>query len=203
MNKGHLFILSAPSGAGKTTIVKPILQNLAAISFCVSHTTRQPRPGEVNGKDYFFVSVDQFVQMKEDNEFLEWAKVHNNFYGTSKQAVEAELEKGNDIILDIDVQGAAQLRNESETNATYIFIAPPSLDELGKRLEGRQTETKESLKIRLKNAGQEMQQAKHYDYIVINDQVEKACQTLQAIIIEKRIAGQRDLNGAPINLSDF
>ncbi len=162
MNQGCLFVISAPSGAGKTTIVKPVLQTLPAISFSVSHTTRQPRPGELDGNDYHFVSKEQFEKVRDNNGFLEWAEVHGNYYGTSQQTVTQMLGNGNDIILDIDVQGAAQLREKKDLPATFLFIAPPSLTELEKRLLGRQTETPESLQTRLHNAKKEMQAIRNF-----------------------------------------
>lgn len=200
MRQGCLFVLSAPSGAGKTTILKPILEELPAIIFSVSHTTRKPRPGEQDGKDYYFVDKGQFDQIKQEDGFLEWAEVHTNYYGTSKEMVIKNLEQGIDIILDIDVQGARQLRSSKELNAHYIFIAPPSLAELEKRLTNRKTESPESLRTRLDSARHEMSQASIYDYVIINDVLDEAILSLKSVIIEKRLAGRRGVNGNPFFL---
>lgn len=201
MSPGRLFVISAPSGAGKTTILKPILASIPAIDFSVSHTTRRPRPGEINGQDYYFVDVDQFVIMRQDGDFLEWAEVHGNFYGTSQRAVMAQLARGQDVILDIDVQGARQLQARQDLDATYIFIAPPSLAELERRLTGRQTETAETIALRLQNASQELQAANLYDYIIVNDHLQQAKAMLTAIILEKRAANRRGYDGKPFNAS--
>jgi len=197
MSRGHLLVISAPSGAGKTTILKPILARIPAIAFSVSHTTRRPRPGEINGKDYFFVDADQFFAMRLDGDFLEWAEVHGNYYGTSQRAVMAQLAGGQDVILDIDVQGARQLQARQDLDATFIFIAPPSLAELERRLTGRQTETAETIALRLHNARQELQAANLYDYIIVNDDLDHAKSMLMAIILEKRAAARRGYDGKP------
>ena len=199
MSLGHLFVISAPSGAGKTTILRPILARIPAIGFSVSHTTRKPRLGEIDSQDYFFVDVDQFTIMRQDGDFLEWAEVHGNFYGTSQRAVMAQLERGQDVILDIDVQGARQLRARQDFAATCIFIAPPSLAELERRLTGRQTETAETIALRLQNASQELQAANLYDYIIVNDDLDQAKAMLTAIILEKRAATRRGYDGKPFS----
>ncbi len=198
MSLGHLFVISAPSGAGKTTILKPILATLPAIGFSVSHTTRQPRPAEINGQDYFFVDEDHFKAIRQKGDFLEWAEVHGNFYGTSHSAVMAQLERGQDVILDIDVQGARQLQGRQELGATFIFISPPSLAELERRLTGRQTESTETITLRLQNASQELQAAHRYDYIIVNDNLAHAKAMLTAIILEKRAASRRGYDGKPV-----
>nr|MBF0223559.1 guanylate kinase [Desulfobulbaceae bacterium] len=201
MSKGRLFIISAPSGAGKTTILRPVLAELAAISFSVSHTTRAPRPGEQNGIDYHFVSKEEFVQLEQKGDFLEWAEVHGNYYGTSKTAVREQLSQGIDTILDIDVQGASQLRALANLPATYIFIAPPSLAVLKQRLSDRKTESAETLAIRLENAVNELKSANLYDYIIVNDLLEEAIQIMKAIIIEKRAASRRRIDGSALTLN--
>lgn len=200
MSIGHLFVISAPSGAGKTTLLKPILARIPAIDFSVSHTTRSPRPGEINGQDYFFVDKEQFINMRQDGDFLEWAEVHGNFYGTSQRSVMAQLEKGHDVILDIDVQGARQLQARQDLDATFIFIAPPSLAELEHRLTGRQTETAETIALRLRNASLELQAAPLYNYIIVNDDLDQAQAMLTAIILEKRAATRRGYDGMPITV---
>ena len=157
MTTGRLFVISAPSGTGKTTILKKVMARLAGLAFSVSHTTRSPRPSERNGVEYHFVRHAEFEAMRDSGDFLEWARVHENYYGTSRNGVRAQLEKGLDVILDIDVQGAAILRNTAGLEASHIFISPPGLAELEQRLRGRETETEESIQIRLKNARSEMQ----------------------------------------------
>lgn len=198
MSSGQLFVISAPSGAGKTTLLKPILARLPAIGFSVSHTTRDPRPGEINGRDYFFVELAQFMAMRQDGDFLEWAEVHGNFYGTSQRAVVEQLAGGQDVILDIDVQGARQLQARPGLLATFIFISPPSLVELERRLTGRQTETAATLALRLQNARHELQAAKFYNYIIVNDDLEQARSMLTAIILERRAASHRGYDGKPV-----
>jgi len=198
--KGSLFVISAPSGAGKTTILRPIFNELSALAFSVSHTTRPPRTGEQNGVDYHFVSKDEFLRLEQQGDFLEWAQVHGNYYGTSKSAVTEKLNRGVDIILDIDVQGASQLRGLDSLPATYIFIAPPSLSVLRQRLSDRHTESAETLDLRLKNAVNELKSAATYDYIIVNDVLADAIQVIKAIIIAKRAASRRGIDGAPLSL---
>jgi len=200
---GNLFIISAPSGTGKTTILKPIIAEVGGISFSVSHTTRAPRPGEVEGRDYFFTDVDRFARMRAENGFLEWAQVHDNFYGTSREAVLNELEQGKDIILDIDVQGARQICQDRELAATSIFIVPPSWQELERRLRGRKTDSDATIKLRLQNAKGEMEDADLYDYLIINDDLEEAVALLKAVIIEKRLKNRRGLDGRPMRLPEL
>lgn len=200
MSRGQLFVISAPSGAGKTTILKTVLKELPAVGFSVSHTTRTPRPGEENGRDYFFVNREEFAALREAGDFLEWAEVHGNFYGTSEQAVDSHLASGRDLILDIDVQGAEQLKARPGLSATFIFIAPPTLTELKRRLSGRQTESAETIALRLQNATRELQAAERYDYIIINDDLDQARAMLTAIVLEKRAATRRGYDGKPLDL---
>lgn len=197
---GQLFILSAPSGAGKTTILKKVMQEVGKLAFSVSHTTRFPREGEQDGVDYHFVAVEEFKAMRDKHLFLEWAEVHGNFYGTSRPAVLQQLQQGLDIILDIDVQGAAIIGRDSSVHAVSIFVAPPSLAELEKRLRGRGTDTNETIMVRLGNAAKEMRAAGQYDYLVINDDLEEAAATLKAVLIAERSRGHRLPSGEPIDL---
>ena len=199
---GQFFILSAPSGAGKTTILKKVMEQVRNLAFSISHTTRAPRKGETNGIDYHFVSVDEFQSMRDKNVFLEWAEVHGNFYGTSRPAVLAQLEGGQDIILDIDVQGAAIIAADNSVKAVSVFVAPPSLAELEKRLRGRGTDKNETIELRLNNAAREMDAAGKYDYLVINDNLEDAVSTLQSIIIAERSHGHRLPTGEAIILRE-
>lgn len=186
MNQGRLFVISAPSGAGKTTLLGGVMARLPLLAFSVSHTTRSPRPGEVNGKEYHFVSEEEFRTMIVAGEFLEHADVHGNLYGTSYRSVSRQQEAGFDVVLDIDVQGAAILREKKDLKATYIFIAPPSLEELERRLKGRQTETDETIALRLANAHLEMQSSNKYDYIIVNSEIDEATDLLRSIIVAER-----------------
>ena len=189
MTEGILLVLSAPSGCGKTTILKKVMADLPGLVFSVSHTTRQPRLGEQDGCDYHFVSREQFMAIRDrqPSGFLEWAEVHGNFYGTSRQDVEARL-----------VEGAAQIRRNAEP--VTVFIAPPSMSELERRLRGRGTESEESLAVRLANAEKEIQDAGSYTYLIINDQLDEAVQALQAVIIAERCRRQRGLDGATVRI---
>ncbi len=200
MTTGQLFILSAPSGAGKTTILKKVMEQVPHLSFSVSHTTRLPRNGEENGVDYHFVSVDEFLLMQEQDLFLEWAEVHGNYYGTSRPSVLEQLKLGQDIILDIDIQGAAIIARDKSVQAVTVFVAPPSLAELENRLRGRGTDSNETIELRLKNVAKEMAAAGEYEYLVINDNLEDAVSTLQAVIIAERSRGHRLPTGEPIIL---
>jgi len=198
MSSGRLFVISAPSGAGKTTILKTVMDRIPGLTFSISHTTRSPRAGEENGVDYHFVARDEFRKMIDQELFLEHAVVHDNLYGTSSEAVKQQLEKGWDVILDIDVQGAEILRNKSQIEATYIFISPPSLSELKSRLQGRGTEDEEKIALRLNNAKTEMISAKKYEYLIINDQLKEASELFGAIIAAERARAHRLPSGKPI-----
>jgi len=176
------------------------MQEVVKLAFSVSHTTRSPRRGETDGVDYHFVSVDEFKAMRDQNLFLEWAEVHGNFYGTSRPAVEKQLTQGIDIILDIDVQGAAIIAADKSVHAVSVFVAPPSLDELERRLRGRGTDNEETIMVRLGNAAKEMSCADDYEYLVINDDIEEAAATLQAVLIAERSRGHRLPSGDAINL---
>ncbi len=200
MTTGKLFILSAPSGAGKTTLLKRVMADLPGLAFSISHTTRLPRAGEVDGVDYHFVSRDKFEAMQDQGVFLEWAEVHGNLYGTSRPAVLAQLATGLDVILDIDVQGAAILRESAAIPAASLFISPPSLPELERRLRGRGTDSEETILLRLKNARKEMQAAVDYEYLIINDRLEQAIDTLRAIVIAERSRGHRLPTGQSIEI---
>ncbi len=180
--KGNVFIISAPSGAGKTTLCKEIIRIMPDTRFSVSYTTRRPRPGEIDGKDYIFVNEDTFKRMIENDEFAEWAEVHGNYYGTSMKALNDIIESGQDVILDIDVQGAQQMRDRFGTGV-YIFVLPPSLDVLRKRLEERGQNSLEEIERRVRKAVEEIREYKKYDYVIVNDVFEDALNALRAIII--------------------
>lgn len=187
-NKGSLFIISAPSGAGKTTLCKKLVLALPNLKFSVSYTTRQPRPGEVKNKDYSFISRDKFKLMLEKEEFIEWAEIHGELYGTSRKRLEKLLESGIDIILDIDTQGAMKLKKKYPKGAAYIFVLPPSMDILEKRLKKRMTNSKEEIEKRLKRAVFEIKSYSKYDYVIINDKLEEALKKLKAIITSHRVS---------------
>lgn len=200
MVRGNLFIISAPSGTGKTSILKKIIAAMEKVVFSVSYTTRPPRAGEQEGIDYFFIDNDAFVTMQQQGLFLEWAEVHGNLYGTSRSTVQAASEQGLDIILDIDVQGARQVKEKLKDKGVFIFITPPSLEELARRLSGRSTEAEAIIATRLANAKEEMKSIDDYDYVIVNDRVEQAVEILKSIIIAERSRTRRDLSGEPLNL---
>ena len=184
MNKrGKLLVLSGPSGCGKGTVLRALMAGREDMMFSVSATTRAPRPGEVNGREYYFVSRERFAEMVEQGELLEHAEFVGNCYGTPRAPVLEQLEKGRHVLLDIEVQGAAQVK-KAMPEAVTVFLCPPSLKELERRLRGRGTETEETILRRLKTAEYEMTLAPEYDYTVVNDEVERAAAVL-AEILEK------------------
>jgi len=187
MARGILYIISAPSGAGKTSLVNALLQdNDPLLCVSVSHTTRSKRPGEVDGVNYHFVSKAGFIEMQGNGDFLESAEVFGNFYGTSQQWVQHQLDLGLDVILEIDWQGAAQVRNTIEPRAS-IFILPPSLDSLRQRLTGRGQDDKATIERRMKEARSELSHCQEADYLVINDNFDSALADLRAIIRAGRV----------------
>jgi guanylate kinase len=181
MGKGRLFIISAPSGAGKTTLCKAILKRFPEMLYSISHTTRPPRKDEQNGVDYFFISRDEFENNIKNGKWLEWAKVHDNYYGTSSEFIERNLAEGRNILLDIDVAGARQILSRLPQSIT-IFILPPSFEALRERLESRGTDSQETIAKRLKNAEDEIAQKQIYQYHVINDSLFDALERLSAIV---------------------
>ena len=191
---GTLFIVSGPSGAGKTTLINLVRESLRPLGlelyFSVSHTTRRPRTGEIAGESYHFVSDEEFKAMIDRGEFLEWAHVHANLYGTSRSEVESKLRSGKDVILDIDYQGAKLIAVNPELKARQlnVFIFPPSLDVLEQRLRNRGLNSEEEIDIRLRKAIAEIDEGKgFYDYIIINDKLEAATECLKAAIIAKKL----------------
>lgn len=180
--KGKLIVISGPSGAGKSTVVFKAIEGREDVCFSTSVTTRKPRPGEVDGREYFFVDPDRFKEMVENDELLEHAEYVANSYGTPRAYVEEKLDAGLNVLLDIEVQGARQIR-EKKPDAVMIFIVPPSLEELEKRLKGRGTDTERAIEARLIRAKQEYQEADFYDYLIINDDADKAAKELSAIIL--------------------
>jgi guanylate kinase len=199
MTVGRLFVISAPSGAGKTTLLKQVMADVTGLAFSISHTTREPRAGERDGVDYHFVSRAEFLAMIEQERFLEYAEVHGNLYGTSIDAIGVQLLEGLDVILDIDVQGAAILRDKGQPEATHIFVSPPNLTELERRLRGRGTESEDKIKVRLANAATEMNAAGAYEYLIINEVVDEAANLLSSIILAERARAHRLPSGKPIS----
>ena len=200
MQGGNLFIISAPSGTGKTTILKKIVAAMDNVAFSVSHTTRAPRPVEQDGIDYFFIDKDNFARMQQQGLFLEWAAVHGNLYGTSSHVIQEATEQGRDLLLDIDVQGARQVKKKLGHTGVFVFIAPPSLEELARRLAGRSTESEDAITTRLNNAREEMKSLNQYDYVIVNDTVTEAVEVLKSIIIAERSRKRRSLSGVPLKL---
>lgn len=198
MEQGDLFIISAPSGTGKSTLCHRLMEETSNIRFSVSHTTRPPRKGELDGVDYHFITAAQFDSMVKQGEFLEWARVHGNCYGTSRASVLEILEKGTDVLLDIDVQGAMQLRKKIP-QAAFVFVLPPSMKILEERLRRRGTDSEETIKLRLKNAHQELRALKEYDFLIINDDLIRAAGHLQSIVLARRCRTARMLEHACVS----
>lgn len=183
----RLIVLSAPSGAGKTTLCRRLYQEFSDnLVYSISHTTRKPRAGEVHGKDYFFVSEDEFQKTLNAGRFAESAQVHNHFYGTSKDVLESALRNGSSIILDIDVQGAFSLKKIYPEQTLSIFIAPPNMKELETRLKTRATDSETIIQTRIQNARDELERAKDFDYKIINDDLERAYQELRTLLIREK-----------------
>ena len=190
--QGVLLVLSGPSGAGKGTICNKLREKRNDLSYSVSATTRAPRNGEVDGKDYFFITIDHFKEMIENDEMLEYAEIYGNYYGTPKPYVMNILEQGKDVVLEIDPQGALQIKKRFP-DAVFVFIVPPSLDELTKRIYKRGTDSEEVIKRRLSSATSELEYASKYDYIIVNDEVEKATNKVSNIIDAERNRDVRTL----------
>lgn len=184
-NRGILIVISGPSGAGKGTICKALLEKHKEISLSVSATTRNPRAGEVDGINYYFLQKDDFVKRVEEDDFLEYAQVYGNYYGTPRSNVERILESGRDVILEIDIQGALKVKEKSE-EGVFIFILPPSMEELKQRIIKRGSETPESLMTRFKSAYQEINYVSKYNYAVVNDTVDKAVDKIESILLAEK-----------------
>ncbi|HOK62470.1 MAG TPA: guanylate kinase [Soehngenia sp.] len=201
MSKGFLLVLSGPSGSGKGTVSKALMEKRNDIIFSVSVTTRKPRIGEENGKNYYFVSEKEFEEMVNDNKFLEYALVHNNYYGTPKDFVYDQIENGEIVLLEIDVQGALQIKRNCK-DAVFIFLLPPTMDELKNRIVKRGTESEEDINTRFENAFKELDFVGEYDFFVVNDKIEKAVEDIEAIIhAEKlRVKRQKDIKQKIMNL---
>jgi len=179
-NKPLIIIITGPSGAGKTTLLKYLPPE--KFYFSISHTTRSPRKGEINGKDYYFVSKEKFLEMVKNDEFLEWVEVFGTFYGTAKSEIEKAFSQNKHLILDIEVIGATRMRSYFGNSAVFIFVLPPSIEELKKRLEKRGTEDANKIRERIQRSKEEIKFASWFDYIIINDDLEKAKNELFSII---------------------
>jgi guanylate kinase len=190
--KGILFIISAPSGAGKTTLCKEVIDIYPDLRHSVSYTTRQARPGEEHGRDYYFVQTEEFERMAAAGEFAEWAEVHGNLYGTALKTLEENCGRGIDVILDIDCQGAHLLKARFE-GGVFIFILPPSYNELRRRLDSRDSDSADVIARRIECAASEIKESRWYDYIIINDLFSKAVQELKSVISAERCKTSRVL----------
>ena len=185
ISRGILVVVSSPSGGGKGTLIKRALKIVPDLGYSVSYTTRKPREGEVDGRDYFFVSANVFASMIEEGEFLEWAVVHGNYYGTSRSQVAVDVVSGKDIILEIDVQGAQAIK-DAALESVGVFILPPSFAVLSARLLGRGSEIPDDYSLRLRNAKDEVRHFSEFDYVIINDVAERAANELAAVVIAER-----------------
>jgi guanylate kinase len=188
---GLVFVISAPSGTGKTTLLKKLMESLPDLRFSISYTTRLPRTGEREGEDYRFISPERFQKMLEGDEFLEWAEVVGNRYGTGKADIERLSAEGIDLLLDIDTQGARKVK-ERLNRCVLVFILPPSFESLRARLLARGLDPQEVIRSRLASARAEIRQAHRYDYVIVNDRVEQAAETLKAIIVAERSRRNKD-----------
>jgi guanylate kinase len=204
--RGELFIVASPSGGGKTTLIRRVMQELEAqgrqAHFSVSHTTRPPRSVECDGVDYHFVDRPTFQRMAAAGEFLEFAEVHDNLYGTSRAEVEAKLERGCDVFLDIDVQGARQVR-ASVSDVVKVFIFPPSHAELHRRLVARRQDSEDAIALRIRNAVREMREYAEFDYVIINDCLEDATRALASVVAVARMRPFRLRSRVQAILEDF
>ncbi|HLR21357.1 MAG TPA: guanylate kinase [Tissierellaceae bacterium] len=190
MSQGFLLVISGPSGSGKGTVSHKLLSQNQDIIFSVSATTRRPRVGEIDGENYFFLEEKEFKDMTQNNEFLEYAFVHNNYYGTPRKFVLDEIDKGEIVLLEIDVQGALQIKKNYK-NVVFVFLLPPTMDELRNRIVKRGTESQEDIERRFKNAFEELNFVGEYDYFVVNDKVENAVQNIENIIEAEKLRVKR------------
>ena len=202
MSRGEIFIISAPSGTGKNTLIEEVLSSIEGLEHCVSHTTRQARQGEADGAPYYFVDRETFSRMIEDGAFLEWAEYNGNLYGTSFQEVDSRLDKGIDVILDIEIIGTAKLV-ERRPDAHAVFVLPPSYETLRRRLLDRGLDEEGDISERLALSLWEIERYGLYHYVIINDDLDRASQALAAIILEKRHRVERQEEGVMEVLEDF
>ncbi|MGH7598857.1 MAG: guanylate kinase [bacterium] len=185
--RGYLVVISAPSGGGKTTVIRRLLEHREPdFTYSVSATTRAPRPGEQHGRDYLFLSMEEFIARAEEGGFIEWAKVHGNYYGTPKETVDSWLRAGKLIFMDLDVQGGINVKKQYGDRAVLIFIMPPSPESLRDRLVGRNTDSPQAIQTRLNNAVAEMEMAEHYDHVVVNHNLDDTVAAVRTIITQYR-----------------
>ncbi|AFM01633.1 MULTISPECIES: guanylate kinase [Desulfitobacterium] len=189
-NHGLLIVLSGPSGAGKGTLCQELLRQIPQVKYSVSATTRQPRPGEVDGLHYYFRSREEFQTMIEQDQLLEWAEFCGNYYGTPQFAVEQAIQAGNDVILEIEIQGALQVKKRFP-QGVFIFVVPPSMDELSQRIHKRGTESEEVIQKRLQTAARELEYVSEYDYVVVNDEIPLAVDKLKSILLAEKCRVKR------------
>jgi guanylate kinase len=190
--RGILFVISSPSGGGKGTLIRRLLDTVPGVSYSVSWTTRDARPAEKDGVNYHFVDEEEFARMRDGGGFLEWAVVHGHLYGTARSVVEQELSEGHDIVVEIDVQGAEAVRAAFDFDSVVsVFILPPSFEVMRARLSARMTERQDEFELRLANARGEVEQYRHFDYVVLNDEVERAAAQLAGIVLAERARRSR------------
>lgn len=180
--RGKIIIIVAPSGTGKSTLIKRLKEEFRELHWSVSFTTREMRPDEVDGKHYFYISRDEFIKKRDQGDFIEWAEVHGNFYGTSLGFVRTKVDNGFSLLFDLDVQGADNMKKQFGDEAKAIFIAPPSIETLEERLRGRGTDSEDVIKLRLDNAKSELKRKDDYDFVVVNDELEQAYQDLRKVV---------------------
>ena len=191
---GQLFVISAPSGAGKSTILAAVRKRVPGLGYSISHTTRKPRGDERNGVDYHFVDDRTFTKMIDEGAFVEWAKVYDNFYGTSSSNLQDQIASGLDVLMDVDIQGGQNIKDRFP-DSVLIFLLPPSLEELERRLRERGTDNEPVIRARMESAADDIKNCTWYDYIIVNDKLEKAIDETQSIIMSKRCVTARQLPG--------
>jgi guanylate kinase len=184
--EGLLFVVSAPSGAGKTSLCRAVTSEVENLRHSISYTTRNPRPGEIDGRDYYFVTHDRFRAMIDAGDFAEWAEVHSNYYGTSRRVLDGMRVEGIDVILDIDTQGAKQIQQKYRDRATFIFIMPPSMEILEERLRNRKSDHEEEIRRRMQRSRDEIRDYTLYDYVIVNRDFERALVEIRSVIIAER-----------------
>ncbi|WJH39549.1 guanylate kinase [Aliirhizobium terrae] len=189
--RGLMLVLSSPSGAGKSTIARNLLENDENLEISISVTTRQRRPSEIAGKHYHFISIPQFERMRDSGELLEWAEVHGNFYGTPREPVEAAMAEGRDMLFDIDWQGALQLQEKMKADIVSIFVLPPTMTELQSRLHRRAEDSEEVIRTRLLNSRSEIEHWREYDYVIVNDDLDEAFRNVNCIVNAERVRRDR------------
>lgn len=189
--RGLMLVISSPSGAGKSTIARNLLELDPKFSLSISVTTRKRRPSEIDGVHYHFITIEEFERLRSSDALLEWAEVHGNFYGTPRAAAEHAMREGRDMLFDIDWQGALQLQEQAKTDIVSIFILPPSMEELAQRLTRRAEDSKETIAMRLKNACVEIERWRDYEYVVVNDDLDRAFSAVLSIVNAERLRRDR------------